>query len=73
MNKVAEKPSEAVPHPSTALAAQIRSLPPDEAAALIERTVPAEAVEALMQLTPALVQNILSELDKGPRRVFRRC
>lgn len=68
MSKVAEKPSEAVPHPSTALAAQIRSLPPNEAAALIERTVPAEAVEALMQLNPAIVQSILGELDKGPRR-----
>jgi magnesium transporter len=65
---VAEKPSEAVPHPSTALAAQIRALPPNEAAALIERTVPTEAVEALMQLNPAIVQNILKELDKAPRR-----
>jgi magnesium transporter len=65
---VAEKPSEAVPHPSTTLAAQIRALPPNEAAALIERTVPTEAVEALMQLNPAIVQNILKELDKGPRR-----
>jgi len=68
MQTVAEKPSEAVPHPSTALAAQIRSLPPNEAAALIERTVPTEAVEALMQLNPALVQNILKEMEKGPRR-----
>ena len=68
MQTVAEKPSEAVPHPSTALAAQIRSLPPEEAAALIERTVPTEAVEALMQLNPALVQNILKQMEKGPRR-----
>jgi magnesium transporter len=68
VHTVAEKPSEAVPHPSTALAAQIRSLPPNEAAALIERTVPTEAVEALMQLNPALVQNILKEMEKGPRR-----
>ena len=68
MTNVEEKPSEAVPHPSTALAAQIRSLPPNEAAALVERAVPAEAVEALMQLNPAMVQGILSQLDKGPRR-----
>ncbi len=68
MNTVAEKPSEAVPHPSTVLAAQIRSLPPNEAAALIERAVPGEAVEALMQLNPAIVQSILGQLDKGPRR-----
>jgi magnesium transporter len=68
VNTAADKPSEAVPHPSTLLAAQIRSLPPNEAAALIERTVPAEAVEALMQLNPAIVQDILAQLDKGPRR-----
>ncbi len=68
MTNVEEKPSEAVPHPSTALAAQIRSLPPNEAAALVERAVPTEAVEALMQLNPAIVQSILSQLDKGPRR-----
>ena len=68
MNTVAEKPSEAVPHPSTVLAAQIRSLPPNEAAALIERAVPGEAVEALMQLNPAIVQSILGQLDSGPRR-----
>ncbi len=68
MNTVADKPSEAVPHPSTLIAAQIRSLPPDEAAALIERTVPSEAVEALMQLNPSIVQDILAQLDKGPRR-----
>jgi len=68
VTNVEEKPSEAVPHPSTALAAQIRSLPPNEAAALVERAVPTEAVEALMQLNPAIVQSILSQLDKGPRR-----
>ncbi len=50
------------------LAAQIRSLPPPEAAALVERAVPGEAVEALLQLNPAMVQAILRELDPGPRR-----
>jgi len=68
VSTVEEKPSEAVPHPSTTLAAHIRTLPPNEAAALIERTVPSEAVEALMQLNPAMVQGILSHLDKEPRR-----
>ena len=68
MSTVEQKPSEAVPHPSTTLAANIRSLPPNEAAALIERVVPSEAVEALMQLNPAIVQGILSHLDKEPRR-----
>ena len=66
MTKTSAKPSEAVPH--SALAAQIRSLPPNEAAALIERAVPGEAVEALLQLNPAFVQAILEELEKGPRR-----
>ena len=68
MNTVAEKPSEAVPHPSTALAAQIRALPPNEAAAVVERAVPADAVEALLQLNPAIVQSILGQLEKDPRR-----
>jgi magnesium transporter len=40
----------------------------NEAAALIERAVPAEAVDALLQLNPAIVQSILAELEKGPRR-----
>jgi magnesium transporter len=68
LNKTVEKPSEAVPHASSALAGQIRSLPPNEAAALIERAVPSEAVEALLQVNPAIVQAILAQLEKGPRR-----
>src|SRR5258706_1259002 len=62
------KPSEAAPRASSALAEQIRALPPNEAAALIERAIPSEAVEALLKLNPGIVQSILSELDKGPRR-----
>jgi magnesium transporter len=50
------------------LAAQIRALPPREAAALVERAVPAEAVDALLQLNPALAGQILRELEPGPRR-----
>jgi hypothetical protein len=30
--------------------------------------VPSEAVEALLKVNPAMVQSILSQLDKGPRR-----
>jgi magnesium transporter len=68
LNTTVRQPSEAVPHASSALANQIRALPPNEAAALIERAVPSEAVEALLRLNPAIVQTILRELDKGPRR-----
>jgi magnesium transporter len=52
------------------LAAQVKSLSPNEAAALIERAQPAQAVEALQELNPALVQSILAELDKGARRLI---
>ena len=68
MKTAASKPSEAVPHPSSSLASQIRSLPPNEAAALVERAVPSEAVAALLQLNPAIVQDILRQLEAGPRR-----
>jgi magnesium transporter len=61
-------PSVAAPSSSSALAAQIRALPPNEAAALVERATPGEAVEALLQLNPAIVQTILKEMEKGPRR-----
>src|SRR5258708_30312164 len=62
------KPSEAAPRTSSALANQIRALPPNEAAALIERAVHDAAVEATLKLNPASVQATLRELDKGPRR-----
>ena len=67
MKTAASPPSEAVPQ-SSMLASRIRSLPPPEAAALIERAVPGEAIEALLQLNPAMVQAILRELESGPRR-----
>ena len=70
MKTPASKPSEAVPHASSSLASQIRALPPNEAAALVERVVPSEAVEALLQLNPAIVQDILAELESGPRRLL---
>jgi magnesium transporter len=58
---------EAVPQ-SSMLASRIRSLPTREAAALIERAVAGESIEALLQLNPAMVQAILRELESGPRR-----
>ena len=47
----------------SALAARLRSLPPEEAAALLERAQPAEAVEALLELNPAIVQGILQHVE----------
>jgi magnesium transporter len=52
------------------LAAQMKALPPVEAAAMLERTQPAEAVEALMSLNPAFVQTILAQMDSGARRLL---
>jgi magnesium transporter len=54
----------------SALATQIKSLPPEEAAAVIERSQPGEAVDALLQLNPAIVQSILAEIEKGARRLI---
>ena len=54
----------------SALATQVKSLPPEEAAAVLERSQPLEAVDALLQLNPAIVQSILAELDKGARRLI---
>lgn len=54
----------------TGLAAQIKALPPNEAAALVERAQPSDAVDALLHLNPAFVQAILSEIDKGARRLI---
>ena len=71
MSHIVEKPSEAVPRAGTALAAQIRSLPPAEAAAVLERVQPHEAVEALLELNPAIVQSILADLDTGARRFLQ--
>ena len=59
-----------VPVQRSSLALQIKSLPPQEAAAVLERSQPAQAVEALQALNPAIVQSILAELDKGVRRLL---
>jgi len=58
------------PGQRSALAMQVRSLPPEEAAAVIERAQPAQAAEALQELNPAIVQSILAQLDKGARRLI---
>ena len=52
------------------LAAQMKALPSNEAAAVLERTPPAEAVDALMALNPAFVQSILADMDTGARRLI---
>ena len=54
----------------SALAAQMKALPPEEAAALLERTQPHDAVDALMTLNPAFVQTILAQMDAGARRLL---
>ncbi len=54
----------------TGLAAQIKALPPEEAAALVERAQPSDAVDALLHLNPAFVQKIIAEIDKGARRLI---
>jgi magnesium transporter len=48
-------------------AAQMKSLPPNEAAALLERVQAPEAVETLMLLNPAFVQSILAQMESGAR------
>jgi magnesium transporter len=68
LNTTVHPPTDAHPRERSALAIQIRSLPANEAAALIERAPPAEAVHALQDLNPGLVAGILRELEAGPRR-----
>jgi magnesium transporter len=68
LNTTDRLPSEHAPRERSALAAQIRTLPPNEAAAVIERAPPAQAVEALLELNPGIVASILRELEPGPRR-----
>src|SRR4051794_16572527 len=66
---VNETAAETVPRQSP-LAAQIRPLPPREAAAVIERAPPGQVVEAFLQLNPAIVQKILAELDSSARSLI---
>ncbi|MEO7158808.1 MAG: CBS domain-containing protein, partial [Vicinamibacterales bacterium] len=55
---------------ASTLAAQIKALPSNEAAAVLERTPPGEAVDALLALNPAFVQSILADMDTGARRLI---
>ncbi len=55
---------------ASTLAAQIKALPSNEAAAVLERISPADAVEALTSLNPAFVQSILADMDTGARRLI---
>jgi magnesium transporter len=68
LNTTVRPPADAHAREPSALAIQIRSLPANEAAALIERAPPGEAVQALQDLNPGLVAGILRELESGPRR-----
>lgn len=54
----------------SALATQLKSLTAEEAGALLERTQPQQAADALQELNPALVQSILAEVDKGARSLI---
>ena len=54
----------------SALATQLKALPAEEAGALLERTQPQQAADALQELNPALVQSILAEVDKGARSLI---
>lgn len=53
-----------------ALASRIKALPADEAAAVVERMPPAQAVDALLAINPAMAQSILAGMDKGSRRLL---
>ncbi|HEY2628837.1 MAG TPA: magnesium transporter [Usitatibacter sp.] len=62
-------PSEAVPQQAE-LAARVRELPNHEAAALLERVVAPQAIEALSQMNPAIVQSILAQMEPGARSLL---
>lgn len=70
MTTIARPAAEPANRERSTLAAQMKSLAPQEAAAMIERMPPAQAVEAMMELNPAMVQSILAELDRGARRLI---
>jgi magnesium transporter len=62
-------PSAAVPQQAE-LAVRVRELPTHEAAALLERVVPPQAIEALSQMNPAIAQSILAQMEPGARRLL---
>lgn len=66
MNATSRPTAEPVVQRSS-LASQLKSLAPDEAAALLERTQPGEAAQALLELNPGMVQDILAGMESGAR------
>ena len=68
MTAIADRPANTAVRERPTLASTIRSLPANEAAALIERTPPGEAVQALQTINPGMAASILRELESGPRR-----
>jgi len=65
LNTTTELSASSLSEHSRDLAGQIRALAPDNAADSIERAPMPVAVAALLQLNPAIVQEILAGLDKG--------
>ncbi len=70
MTATANRPTSEPVVQRSALATQLKSLPAEEAGALLERTQPQQAADALQELNPALVQSILAEIDKGARSLI---
>ena len=70
MNATANRPTAEPVVQRSALATQLKSLPPNEAAALVERTQPKQAADALLELNPAMIQSILAEMDAGARSLM---
>jgi magnesium transporter len=69
LNTTANRPRIEPAAQRSPLATQLKSLAPNEAAALAEHTQPKEAAEALLELNPAMVQAILAEMEEGARSV----
>jgi magnesium transporter len=69
MTATTDRPADPLTQRS-ALAAQLKALPPEEASALLERTLPAQAAEALQDLNPSRAAAILAEVDKGARSLI---
>ena len=70
MTATANRPTAEPVVQRSALATQLKSLPAEEAGALLERTQPQQAAEALQELNPGMVTSILVGLDKGARSLI---
>jgi magnesium transporter len=67
LNATANRPTVEPVVQRSALATLLKSFPPNEAAALAERTQPKELADALLELNPAMVQSILAGMESGAR------